>query len=289
MSQRARCSSRSMVLSMSGFVVRGLIVHSRATVRPSRTVVLGAAKPSATARAPSRPSASSSAPARRKQTMARLAGETTSQPPRARASASACSASAIPCCDRGLERVEAEDAQRQPELERARAAGELRAALAELDDAAAGVAQVGAVERERVLEQAGLADEHGADLVGLEEPLVRVEHERVGALDAGEEVRLREAGGRAVGAVDVEPQALAVGEVGEVVERVDGAGARRAGGADDARTGSGRPRGRGGSRRRSRPAGAGAAGSALSTRRFAGLKPSTRQALVTAACVCSET
>ena len=97
-----------------------------------------------------------------------------------------------------------------------------------------GVAQVGAVERERALEQPGLADEDGADLVRLEEPLVRVEHERVGALDAGEEIRLDEPGGRAVRAVDVEPQVLAVAQVGEIVERIDGAGAGRAGRADDA-------------------------------------------------------
>jgi hypothetical protein len=32
-----------IVLWMSASVVRGLIVHSRATVRPFRTVVLGAA------------------------------------------------------------------------------------------------------------------------------------------------------------------------------------------------------------------------------------------------------
>ena len=36
-------SRRSIVRSMSRFVIRGLIVHSRPTVRPSRIVVLGAA------------------------------------------------------------------------------------------------------------------------------------------------------------------------------------------------------------------------------------------------------
>src|SRR3954468_1789320 len=41
--QREKRSSRSMVPRMSASVVRGLIVHSRATVRPSSTVVLGAA------------------------------------------------------------------------------------------------------------------------------------------------------------------------------------------------------------------------------------------------------
>ena len=49
-----------------------------------------------------------------------------------------------------------------------------------------GVAQVGAVERERALQRARLAHEHAADLVGLEQPLVRVEHERVGQPEAVE-------------------------------------------------------------------------------------------------------
>ena len=48
------------------------------------------------------------------------------------------------------------------------------------------------------------------------------------------EIRLDQPRGRAVRAVDVEPQALAVAQVGEIVERIDGAGAGRAGRADDA-------------------------------------------------------
>ena len=47
MSQRANCSRRSIVRSISCLVVRGLSVHSRTTARPSRIVVLGAAYPSA--------------------------------------------------------------------------------------------------------------------------------------------------------------------------------------------------------------------------------------------------
>ena len=198
--------------------------------------MLGAAKPSATAARTIASVWSSSWPSRRKQTTASVAGETTSQPPRRSSSASAYSASAIVVRDRGLEGVEAEDAQREPQLQRAGAAGELRAALAQLDHAGVAVAQVGAVERERVLQQARVADQHGADLVGLEEPLVRVQHEAVGALDAGQQVLAarREAGGRAVGAVDVEPQALALRRASaRSCERIDAAGARRPGGADE--------------------------------------------------------
>ena len=63
---------------------------------------------------------------------------------------------------------------------------------------------------------------------------MRIERHRIGALDAGED--LAAARGKheeaAVGAVDVEPQALARGEVGERRQRVDGAGVHRAGGGD---------------------------------------------------------
>ena len=82
---------------MSASVVRGLIVHRRATVRPFRTVRARRGEAVGHRRAaPSRRSARRRGPSRRKQTIARQAGETTSQPGRSRSSASACSASAIP-------------------------------------------------------------------------------------------------------------------------------------------------------------------------------------------------
>ena len=63
---------------------------------------------------------------------------------------------------------------------------------------------------------------------------MRVDRDRVGALEAAEERgRARRRGrGRAVGAVDVEPHAVLGADVGERVERIDRARARRAGGAD---------------------------------------------------------
>ena len=108
------------------------------------------------------------------------AGVTTSQPVALAQQRLGVLGERDPVRDRRAERVEPEHAHRQPQLQRAGAARELGAAVAEVHRAAAGVAQVGALERERALEQAGLAHEHAADLVGLEEPLVRVEHERVG-------------------------------------------------------------------------------------------------------------
>ena len=90
--------------------------------------------------------------------------------------------------DRLPERGHAEVAQRDPELEGAAAAGELEAEIGEVHLA---------VDRLRVFEEVGgdleasaqhgaVADEQRADLDRLVEPLVRVERDRVGELDAGE-------------------------------------------------------------------------------------------------------
>ena len=81
-----------------------------------------------------------------------------------------------------------------------------------------------------------VADEHAADLVRLEQPLVRVEHERVGAIEAGQRGAsgVGERRGRAVGAVDVQPDAVLGAQVGERRQRVDRAGRGRAGGGRDA-------------------------------------------------------
>src|SRR3954465_5345798 len=128
-----------------------------------------------------------------------------------------------PAAHRLAERGQAEDADRQPQLQRARPARELHRAVAEVDLAAHHIAQVVALQRERPLEQPGLPPEQAADLIGLKEPLVRVEHERIGALEAGEQ---RPGGrperrGRAVGAVHVQPEVLLGAQVGQRVQRVD--------------------------------------------------------------------
>ena len=77
--------------------------------------------------------------------------------------------------------------------------------------------------------------EHDAACLREEQPLVRVERHRVGAVETGEEVPADgvDAAGNAVRAVDVEPHAARLADVGERVDRVDGAGERRARGRDD--------------------------------------------------------
>ena len=96
---------------------------------------------------------------------------------------------------------------------------------------------------ERAQQVLAPAHDQRADVVGLEEPLVRVDRDAVGALQSGNAVRvaLAQARGAAVGGIDVQPHGLALGDVGQAHGVVDRAGVR---GARD-----GRDRERGQSRR----------------------------------------
>ena len=138
--------------------------------------------------------------------------------------------------DRLPERVEAEVVDREPDLQRPRAARELHAAISEVDLIALVVGEVIGVDRERLLEAATVAHEHAAALDRLVKPLVWIKRHRIGALDAGQRLAtpLGQRGEPTVGGIDMEPQTLVAAEVGEGVQRIDGAGVRRAGvGRDD--------------------------------------------------------
>ena len=83
------------------------------------------------------------------------------------------------------------------------------------------------MERERLPMDLAPADQDAARVVLDVQPLVKVEGERIRPLDAGElrpQLRI-EGRQRAEGAVDVQPQVLCGGEVGERGEIVDRAGA----------------------------------------------------------------
>ena len=103
--------------------------------------------------------------------------------------------------------------QRDPHLEGGEAAGELHAGEAEIVaalDELAVLMDVGRVDAEALGQPAGVADQHAADGERHVQPLVRVERDRVGPLDPGEQ---RPQLGdqhrrRSVGAVDVEPEVL---------------------------------------------------------------------------------
>ena len=140
--------------------------------------------------------------------------------------------------DRRHEGIGAVGPQRHPGTEAAERVGDLDA-LPDRPDrpcerSVADVLEVGGLAAEGRSERAGIAQQDAADRLRQVEPLVRVDRERVDAVETGEEVRARgrRGGGSAVGAVHVQPHAVRCADVGERVERVDGAGARGAGDAD---------------------------------------------------------
>ena len=136
--------------------------------------------------------------------------------------------------DRVAERLRAVGPEGEPELERPERA---RVLERDVDHVAGGalVRDVRLLVRERVEEV--LAAAHEQDAAGLRqvEPLVGVERHRVDPVEAGEEVAGGRCGrgGEPVGAVDVQPDAGLGAHVGERVDRVDGAGQRRARRGDD--------------------------------------------------------
>ena len=88
---------------------------------------------------------------------------------------------------------------------------------------------------EGVAERLPILHQQAAGLVGLEEPLVGIKPDRVGALDTAQELPAPLGHDRepAVGGIDVEPQVFGFAEVRQFLKRVDRAGAGGTGiGAD---------------------------------------------------------
>ncbi len=127
--------------------------------------------------------------------------------------------------------------QRHPDLQGAESAREVGAQLVEID-APAGLLlvleRIGGLHGKGVGEMGPVADHDAAPGDGRVEPLVRIEADRIGPLDAVE----KRAEGRdqrrrsTVGPVDVEPHPILPADVGDVAERIDGPGPDRPGGAD---------------------------------------------------------
>ena len=88
-----------------------------------------------------------------------------------------------------------------------------------------------------------VADEQTADVVGLEEPLVGVDGHRVGAVEVRDAIPVphRQPCATAVCRIDVQPQALGLGHVGQLADGVD---RTRVGRAGDSRDGVWRQTGR---------------------------------------------
>ncbi len=104
------------------------------------------------------------------------------------------------------------------------------------------------------LQPAHVPNQATTEIVWLEQPLVRIEHERVGTLHALEQLTTAfgQNRGRAVGTVHVQPEIVLVTYIGNFSERIHRTRIGRTGGCDDTKRTSGsasilfdRPRQRG--------------------------------------------
>ena len=120
--------------------------------------------------------------------------------------------------DRRSEGADAEVVERDPELERAavRVSWSPRSEkFTSRSVASTSSRKSGAISKPRLQRTTPSRTSSAPHLDRLVEPLVRVERDRVGELESGERLRgprSREAGERAVGAVDVQPDALLAAE-----------------------------------------------------------------------------
>src|SRR5262245_46698959 len=117
--------------------------------------------------------------------------------------------------DRFAEGGCAEGFERKPELQRPEAARQLHTVVVIIDlflFGAFGVFQDLGHRVKSIFEQPRVARENAADLERLEEPFVRIERERIGALDPGEKLStpFAQTGGRTVSPVNVQPKILAI-------------------------------------------------------------------------------
>ena len=131
--------------------------------------------------------------------------------------------------------------EREPHTETSNTPGELGRQITVVRQIAGGrqVLEVGRALEVRVAEGVAVADHQSARPVREEEPLVRIERDAVGSLDPDEPLAAAfgEPEEAAVRGVDVDPQALAPGDVGDRGQRVDRPGVGGACcGADQERT-----------------------------------------------------
>src|SRR3954468_21686728 len=137
--------------------------------------------------------------------------------------------------DAGGAPLRSEATNDHPQLERTEAAAELHAVIHEVDHRLAlGGHEVFVHERERLLEHVGSGREERRAIKRGEEPLVRIDDEGIGVIDAIEDVsHLRhDRGNAAIGTVDMDPDRLATTDLGNGGDWIDARGARRADGGD---------------------------------------------------------
>ena len=135
------------------------------------------------------------------------------------------------------ERAHAVEHERQPHAEASMVPRQLRRVLVPVGQLRLRrpVLEVLGADVVRVAERGTVADDEGARAVGQEHPLVRVERDRVGALDPAEALpaAIGEMEEAAVGGVDVHPEVLGLGDVGHRVHRIDRARVGGPRGGDD--------------------------------------------------------
>ena len=229
-SSRRRAASRrrmSQAARTSSSVVRALPIARRSTNRPPSRVCERNASPVALTRSRSA-SFSSSVPSCRKQTSENGRGAQTSQPGSARDPLLEQRREADVLPDHRLQPLTPVAAEDGPQLQRAEPPAERHGVLAQADDVLVDP-QVLGDEAERAPQVVGPPREEHRAVHRREEPLVRVDADRVPALPAREQgTELRaDRGGAGVGGVDVEPHALGGAAVGERGDRVDRRRGRR--------------------------------------------------------------
>src|SRR6185369_7744232 len=130
--------------------------------------------------------------------------------------------------------------QRQPNLEGTKAPRQLDAVIPKRKrlfvDVPMCLDVIGFFRAERCFRRRIVTEEKTAGIDGDVKPLVRIERNRIGEIQAGEEMLLAfvENAGRAVCAVDVKPEIKFSGDGGDLRKRIDYARVRCAGAADDA-------------------------------------------------------
>ena len=138
-----------------------------------------------------------------------------------------------PLRDGASERSHPKGLDRHPDLQRPKRAAQLQAAIREVGMVRAPhrVLEHVVVEGEDVLQRAGVLHQQAACLVGLEEPLVGVQPNRIGALNPGQEpfAGLGHDGKATVGGIGVQPDAFRLAVVRHRPQRIDSSGATRSG------------------------------------------------------------
>ncbi len=143
-----------------------------------------------------------------------------------------------------LDALASEIAHQEPQLERAETPAQRHAVVHQVELArVVGGVEILRGERKRTAENVRIARVEGAQVHRSKHPLVRIDHQRVRALGAGEDVLVlgEDSSDAGVSGVDVQPEIVARSHVGDRRDGIDAGGRRCAHGrhhAERAQSGS---------------------------------------------------